>query len=50
MVARFVFIYAFIVELCGTCTNNLGDRNCVWISFKLVSHIAKCQYNSGVQQ
>jgi hypothetical protein len=21
------------------CTNNLGDRNCVWISFKLVSHI-----------
>ena len=42
MVARFVFIYALIVELqeyCGTCTNNLGDRNCVWISFKLVSHI-----------
>ena len=29
MVARFIFIYAFIVELqeyCGTCTNNLGRQ------------------------
>ena len=53
MMARFVFIYAFIVELleyCGTFTNNLGDMNCVWISFKLVTHITKCQYKSGVRQ
>ena len=53
MVARFDFIYAFIVELweyCGTCTNNLGDSNCVWNSFKLVSHIMKCQYKSGARQ
>jgi hypothetical protein len=38
------------VFYCGTCTNNLGNRNCVWISFKLVSHITKCQYTSAVRQ
>ena len=44
------YLRIYCRTLGGTCTNNLGDSNCVWNSFKLVSHIMKCQYKSGVRQ